>query len=101
MQEVEAETILQPSLHNLLKDDWYDLLLSECESRNIPVADLRITLDNIPEDEDEGQRLSELGGEVEERLWKAGYSVYDEDDTFLIYPKGVVIPGSESDFNKP
>ncbi|KKK51034.1 hypothetical protein LCGC14_3119020 [marine sediment metagenome] len=97
MTILEPYTILQPSLHALTAEDWYDVVLGECESRNIDVADLRKDMDKLDEDhEDTDQILSEIEEDAIGRLWDAGYHVHDDDDCLTIYPKGYEPPDEES-----
>jgi hypothetical protein len=89
---VEPETVLQPSLYALTAEDWYDLVLGECECRGVDVADLRKDMEADPESE----WLNELEDDALDRLHDAGYYVYCAEDTLLIYPKGYEPPKEES-----
>ena len=93
MTTLEPETVLQPSLHALTAEDWYDIVLGECESRNIDVADLRESMDKASENEG---LLTDIEADALERLSASGYHVYDAEDTLLIYPKGYEPPAEES-----
>lgn len=80
---VEAETILQPSLHTL--EEYAGMVLDEAESRDVNIADLRKALEN----DSEGEYLSEVIDEALDRISGAGYAYTEEDDSLLIYPKGI------------
>ena len=93
MTTLEPETVLQPSLHALTAEDWYDVVLGECECRGIDVADLRESMDKASENE---TFLDEIQAEAEERLSAAGYYVWTDFDLWAIYPKGYEPPAEES-----
>lgn len=89
MTTLEPDTCLQPSLHALTADDWYDLVLGECERRGVDVADLRKEMESLDEDHvDTGVIFDEIQMKAEERLSAAGYCVWTDFDLWAIYPKG-------------
>lgn len=73
----EAETVLQPSLHNL--EEYADLVLDEAESRDLQVNDLRAELD------DDDPDVDEITSDALDRIREAGFPVVEADDTLLIY----------------
>jgi len=84
-QEIEAETVLQPSLHSI--SEYVGLVLDEAESRGIDVSDLRA----------EGEFINEQADEALSRMWEAGYHSVEQDDVLLIWPQGSEIPDEWQD----
>ena len=85
-REPEAETILQPSLHTI--SEYVDMVISEAESRDLDVADIRREYDSDPD----GEWICSMADEVLSRLHDAGYANMEGDDTLLIMPKGEPLP---------
>ena len=83
---MDAETILQPSLHTI--SEYVGMVIDEAESRGVDVADLRAEYDADPD----GEWVGSLADDALSRLWDAGYKWVEENDTLLIWPQGVEIP---------
>lgn len=85
---IEAETVLQPSLHTI--SEYVDLVIGEVECRDngAAVQKLRNEYDADPE----GEHIGEIADEALALLVDAGYAYAEQDDTLLIWPKGVEIP---------
>lgn len=96
MSQVEAETILQPSLHTI--PEYVGLVLDEAECRGVDVADLRGEYDAAMVDPD-GAHLTihSLCDDTLSRLHDAGYANVEDNDTLLIMPKGVDLPAEWND----
>jgi hypothetical protein len=80
------ETVLQPSLHTI--SEYVDLVLSEAESRDIDIADLRAEFDADPE----GEFIGELADDALSRLSDGGFANIEAEDTLLIMPKDASLP---------
>lgn len=87
----EPETVLQPSLHTL--SDYALLVFDEARSRGIDMDDLVREHDEDADGEFCGERIME----ALERISDAGYSYVEQDDTLLIWPKGMDVPAEWSD----
>lgn len=86
---VEPETILQPSLHSM--HEYCGIVLDEAEGRDIDVVDLRAEYDSLTGrrfDEHVSERIDDALG----RIADAGYAYVEQDDTLLIWPKGIEVP---------
>ena len=90
-QEIEAETVLQPSLHSI--SEYVGLVLDEAESRDIDVSDLRAEYDADPD----GEFINEQADKALSRMWEAGYHSVEQDDVLLIWPQGSEIPDEWQD----
>ena len=81
--EIEAETVLQPSLHGL--EEWVDMVISEAECRAVDVSALRSEFDNITsagEDDERYAFLHELAdeiGEVNDNWYFWGFWIWQND----------------------
>lgn len=85
---IEPETILQPSLHTM--HEYCGMVLDEAKSRDVDVADLRDEYDAADPEVDVW--VNERTDAALERVADAGYAYIEQDDTLLIWPKGVEIP---------
>lgn len=89
---VEAETVLQPSLHTT--EEFARMVLDECDCRNIDVQDLYDRCDELDAfgEPDLGGGYGDVIDFATERLTDAGYANVFAEDAFLIWPKGADIP---------
>ena len=85
-EHVEAETVLQPSLHSM--DEYVDMVISEAECRGVDVVKIRAEFDSRENDE----FIGEMADEALSALYDAGYANVEADDTLLIYAQGVDVP---------
>jgi hypothetical protein len=81
---MDAETVLQPSLHS--GREFTHLVLDEASARDIDVADLESSLSPSEEWDDE------VVWTVIDRLHDHGYTTVYENDSFLIWPKDCPLP---------
>lgn len=91
MPTIEAETVIQPSLHTL--EEYAYILADEASSRGLAperVAGLRRELDTLSQIdvEDESMFLDEITDELVAIIVEGGYCVIEENDTLLVFPKG-------------
>jgi hypothetical protein len=82
--------------------EYCGLLLDEAEYRGVDVIDLRTEHDTVGDVDTsvvcfEDEWISERIDDILDRIRDAGYPYIEEDDTLLIWPKGVDLPAEWQD----
>lgn len=89
---IEAETVLQLSLHTI--PEYVGLVLDEAESRGVDVASLRTEYDKLNKRKTgtDPWWIGEIADDALGLIANAGYPCVEENDILLIWPKGTEVP---------